>query len=301
MTNKAKQDIARKLKVLKYAQETGNIAKTCRYFGICRQTFYTWQKSFADKGEKGLIDSRPCPENHKLRVPQAIEEKIIHLRTTYHLGPDVIVWQLQRYHGIKISRNGVYRVLLRNGLNRLPQAIPKRSRTRFKHYEKKVPGHHIQVDVKFLSFIDNAGRKLTRYQYTAIDDCTRIRALKIYSAHTQASSIDFINHVVEKFPFRIKIVRTDNGHEFQSKFHWHVTDLGMIHVYIKPGSPRLNGKVERSHLTDQHEFYQLLNYKDDVDLNQKLDQWESYYNFHRPHSAHTGKTPYEKLRQSMVG
>jgi transposase InsO family protein len=63
----------------------------------------------------------------------------------------------------------------------------------------------------------------------------------------------------------------------------------------------LNGKVERSHLTDQREFYQLLSYKDDVDLNQKLDQWEKYYNFYRPHSAHTGKTPYEKLRQSMVG
>jgi transposase-like protein len=107
MTKRAQQDIARKLKVLKYAQETGNIAKTCRYFGICRQTFYTWQKSFADYGEKGLIDSRPCPENHKLRIPLPIEEKIIHLRTTYHLGPDVIVWQLLRYHGIKISRNGV--------------------------------------------------------------------------------------------------------------------------------------------------------------------------------------------------
>ena len=84
MTKKAQQDIARKLKVLKYAQETGNIAKTCRYFGICRQTFYTWQKLFAVHGEKGLIDSRPCPENHKLRIPQAKEEKIMYLRTTYH-------------------------------------------------------------------------------------------------------------------------------------------------------------------------------------------------------------------------
>jgi transposase InsO family protein len=164
-----------------------------------------------------------------------------------------------------------------------------------------VPSHHIQVDVKFLSFQDKTGRKITCYQYTAIDDCTRFRALKIYNAHTQVNSIDFINHVVEKFPFRIKVIRTDNGHEFQSKFHWHVTDLGMTHIYIAPGCPRLNGKVERSHLIDQHEFYQLLSYKDDVDLSQKLDQWESYYNFHRPHSAHTGKTPYEKLRQSMVG
>lgn len=95
--------------------------------------------------------------------------------------------------------------------------------------------------------------------------------------------------------------RTDNGHEFQTKFHWHIADLGMLHAYIKPATPRLNGKVERSHLTDQREFYQLLDYKDDVNLRKKLAQWEDYYNFLRPHGAHMGKTPYEKLKQRMLG
>jgi len=300
MTRKAQHDIAKKLKVLNYANETGNISKTCRYFGICRQTFYTWKKSFEVNGEKGLIDSRPCPENHKLRVPKEIEEKILYLRRTYHLGPDVIVWQLYRYHGIKISRNGVYRVLLRNKLNRLPENTKKRSRERFKRYEKKVLGHHVQLDVKFLKFKNKSGQTIKRYQYTAIDDCTRIRALKIYDSHSQKSSINFINYVVYKFPFRIKVIRTDNGHEFQSKFHWHVTDMGVIHNYIKPATPRLKGKVECSHLTDQRDFYQLLTYKDDVDLAKKLKEWENYYNYWCPHSAHSGRTPYEKLRQSML-
>ncbi|PJE79154.1 hypothetical protein CI610_01873 [invertebrate metagenome] len=56
------------------------------------------------------------------------------------------------------------------------------------------------------------------------------------------------------------MIRTDNGHEFQSKFHWYVEDLRMDHFYIKPASPNLNDKVERSHLTDQQEFYQLIEY-----------------------------------------
>jgi len=56
--------------------------------------------------------------------------------------------------------------------------------------------------------------------------------------------MDFGNYVVEKFPFRIHTIRTDNGHEFQALFHWHVEDLGMRHSYIKPATPRLNGKVE---------------------------------------------------------
>jgi hypothetical protein len=63
-----------------------------------------------------------------------------------------------------------------------------------------------------------------------------------------------------------------------------------------PGKPHHNGKVERSHLTDKREFYQLLNYTDDVDLNKKLNQWEDFYNFNRPHGAFQGRTPYEKLK-----
>lgn len=166
----------------------------------------------------------------------------------------------------------------------------------FSHYE----GHRVHVDMKFLFFNDNCHR-VKRYQYTAIDDCTRIRALKIYEHYNQASSIDFINYVVEKFSFRIKTIRTDNGHEFQIKFQWHISDLGMLHVYIKPATPRLNGKVERLHLTDQREFYQMLGYDGDVNLREKLVQLESYYNFLRPHSARSGKTPYEMLKLRMLG
>jgi hypothetical protein len=57
--------------------------------------------------------------------------------------------------------------------------------------------------------------------------------------------------------------------------------------------------VERSHRTDKDEFYQLLSYRDDVDLNKKLAVWERFYNFDRPHGAHGGKTPYEALPEKL--
>jgi transposase InsO family protein len=81
-----------------------------------------------------------------------------------------------------------------------------------------------------------------------------------------------------KFPFRINTIQKDNGYgyEFQSKFHWHVQDLGMRHLFIKVGTPQLNGKVERSHLTDKREFYQLLNYTDDMDLNLKKKNGKNF-------------------------
>jgi transposase InsO family protein len=97
----------------------------------------------------------------------------------------------------------------------------------------------------------------------------------------------------------LQTIRTDRGHEFRAKFHWHVEDKGILHTYIKPRTPQLNGKVKRSHHTDQQEFYQLLSYLDDVDLNQKLAEWENFYNFCRPHGAFNGNTPYEALREKL--
>ncbi len=76
-------------------------------------------------------------------------------------------------------------------------------------------------------------------------------------------------------------------------------DRGIRHAYIKPRSPQLNGKFERSHRSDQEEFYQLLSYNGDVDLEAKLAEWERFYNFARPHGAFNGKTPYEALRERL--
>lgn len=170
---------------------------------------------------------------------------------------------------------------------------------KIKLYEKQTPGHHVQMDVKFLTFTDKQGKNIKRYQYTTIGDATRIRALKVYDRQNQDNAIHFLDYVIKKSPFRIKVVRTDNGHGFQARFHWHCLDQGIEHVYIKPASQRLNGKVERSHLTDKQEFYQLIECTSDVDLGKKIDQWEKFYNFNRSHKSHGGLTPYEVFRAKM--
>ena len=82
---------------------------------------------------------------------------------------------------------------------------------------------------------------------------------------------------IEEFPFRIKKIRTDNGRKLQAKFHWHVENQGISRACIKRGTPQLNGKVKRSHRSDQQEFYQLLSYKDGVDFEAKLSEWENFY------------------------
>ena len=76
----AQYDISRKLRVLNYAKQIGNVSQACRYFGISREIFYQSKRSYQQRGEAALINSKPCPQNPKLRMPAHIEEKIRSLR-----------------------------------------------------------------------------------------------------------------------------------------------------------------------------------------------------------------------------
>jgi transposase InsO family protein len=297
--NEQNRVLAWRLKLLREASAMPRgVARTCRRFGLSRKTFYKWKARYEGDGEAGLCDRPRIPRRSPRATPREIVLKILYLRERYHFGPGRIRAYLKRFHQISIACSTVHRVLISHGLNRLPANMKPRSSERaWKRYEKPQPGHRLQLDVKFLERIPGTGKRL--YQFTAIDDCTRIRVLKIYDACNQSSAIRFVDEVIHRLPFRILVVQTDNGAEFQSRFHWHLESQDIRHVYIKPRTPHLNGKVERSHRVDEQEFYQLLDkdgVTDDIHLfNDKLREWEDYYNYHRPHGALDGQTPYERL------
>jgi transposase InsO family protein len=299
MCNKPKEELRVRLKliVLEFANQFG-VTKTCKEFNVPRSSFYRWKQRYENEGRSGLYRKKPIAQSHPRKTSSEVVEKILKLRKDYQIGALRIAYYLERYHGIKVSESTVTRILTAHGLSRLPKTAPRRA-LHTKLYSKKIPGHHVQLDVKFLRLKDSEGKTVKRYQYTAVDDATRIRALQVFPKHNQDCAIKFIDYVIDRFPFRISTVRTDRGHEFQARFHWHVEDQGIRHVYIKPRSPHLNGKVERSHRTDQTEFYQLLTYTDDVDLNEKLEAWENFYNYDRPHISLDGKTPYEVMRSLL--
>lgn len=163
-----------------------------------------WCPSYSKKDGNQL-------ENVSANLPTKISSRVM-------VSPTRIVWYLARSHNIKISDASVCRILKSNGLNRLLRGTWLRKVHPIRD-QKQVPGHEIQVDVKFLTFKDKDDKPINRYQYTAIVDGTRVRALKIFERRNQANAIAFIDYVIGKFPFRIKEVRTDNEHEFQAKFH----------------------------------------------------------------------------------
>jgi transposase InsO family protein len=291
---------AHRLAIIRHAQEvTGNVALTCRYFGITRQAYYIWLRRYQEHGLEGLRDRSRRPHVSLNATRAEVVGKIIYLRQSYHFGPHKIAMYLKRYHDIQISPSGIWRILRRLDMSRLPASQRYRRHVdRWKRYEKPLPGHRVQIDVKFIAPLQGSRKK--HYQFTAIDDCTRIRVLRIYDRLNQKTAIQFVDYVLEKLPFKVEVIQTDNGAEFQAQFHYHVLDAGIGHVYIKPATPRLNGKVERSHRIDQEEFYRMLEgvVIDDTELfNDRLQEWESFYNFNRPHGGLGGQTPYERLRE----
>lgn len=173
-----------------------------------------------------MYSKKPIPYYQPNRTPSEVVEKILETQKKYQLGYLQIKYYMDRYHGINISEFTVSRILKAHVVNRLPKSAPRRA-LHTKRYAKKVFGHQVQVDVKFLKLIDAEGKPVRRFQYTAIDDATRIRALQIYIKHNQNSAVKFIDYVIEKFLFRISMFRTDRGHEFQARFHFHVEDLGI--------------------------------------------------------------------------
>jgi transposase InsO family protein len=280
------------------ADNSRSVSKACRHFGISRKTFYKWKARYDAHGAAGLCDRPRAPLRSPGATPADVVRKILSLRQQYHFGPGTIADYLKRFHQVSVARSSVHRILGTHGMNRLPANQKHRPhKQRWQRYEKPQPGHRLQLDVKFLERIPNTRKRL--YQFTAIDDCTRIRVLKVFDACNQRTAIRFLDEVVRRLPFRVHVVQTDNGAEFQSQFHWHAEALDIRHVYIRPRTPRLNGKVERSHRVDDQEFYQLLDQggiSDDIHLfNEKLREWEDYYNYHRPHGALSGQTPYERL------
>ena len=160
----------RRLAVLRHVEEvSGNVAATCRYYGISRQCYYGWLRRHQANGLDGLKDRSSRP-HHSPQVTQVeVIEKIVWLRKHYHFGPAKIAMYLARYHEVTISTSGVWRILKRLGMNRLPASQRYQRRAlRWKRYEKQRPGHQLQVDVKFIEPLGQTGlRRKKYYQFTA--------------------------------------------------------------------------------------------------------------------------------------
>ncbi|HZP35385.1 MAG TPA: IS481 family transposase [Methylomirabilota bacterium] len=283
-----------RLRVLRhYEQVPRNVSQTCRFFGISRTLFYRWRERCRQDGLVGLRDGPRGPRYHPFTTPPHIVALILEIRRERQYGPLRIRFFLERYHQVYVSATTIHRILKQH---RVPRVSLKRYRPGpRRRREIHVPGQSVQVDVKHLKL---GGRRF--YQFTAIDEATRYRVLRVYAQNSIKSATDFVEEVRRRLPVAIQRIQTDHGSEFGTDFTWHLRDLGVSHRQIPRGCPESNGKVERSHRTDADEFYRRMIFRSPAELARKLRQWEHEYNHRRPHLALRGQTPAERLCELRI-
>jgi len=275
-----------RLVVLEYAGARG-AAAAGRHYGISARTIRRWRNRSRRGGIEGLVPA--YPRHRPRRVSPAAIELIGHARQELGLGAARTRLWLQRVHGIRLAMGTIQRVFRDLGLPRL-RRTRKREPRQMKLFEKAEPGESIQVDVKYVSI---AGR--WAFQYTALDDCTRFRVLRLYRRLHHGSSLAFLAELRRAFPFPIKRLQCDHGQEFSFAFVLGVEAAGILHRYIRPRRPQQNGKVERSHRIDQEEFWGRHRFQDFEVAAAALRDWETRYNYERFSLALQGRTPAEKL------
>ena len=253
------RQVRRRLAILLHAEEvTGNVAMTCRYYGITRQSFYVWKRRYDELGEDGLKDRSRRPKTCPNATHVDVVGKIIYLRQNYHFGPAKISMYLKRYHDVDISSSGVWRILKRLEFNRLP------SSQRYKRLEQALaalreaatrPSGPDRRQVHRPIKGPSPSATTSSPPSTTAPDCACCASTHDSTRRPPSSSPTTSSSACHS---RVQVIQTDNGSEFGPMFHYHVLDKGVGHRYIKPRTPRLNGKVERSHRIDAEEFYRLL-------------------------------------------
>ena len=177
------------------------------------------------------------------------------------------LWHRLRQRGYTRCPESLFRVMRKMGL--FPAEKPKNTYKPKPYEQMTYPGQRVQVDVKVVPRRCIADPELRLFQYTAIDEFTRLRFLAAYPEQTTYSSADFLKRLFQWYArrgIRVECVQTDNGIEFTNRFsnskrnlptlfEATAAGLGIRHKLIRPYTPRHNGKVERSHREDQKRFY----------------------------------------------
>ena len=286
------QKLKYKQSVVKYSYKYG-VSETERQYGINRRTIYRWRNRY-DGTLESLKDYSRKPHNHP---NQHTEEEIKMIKNYKNNNKDtglVVFWVILKRNGYKRTIQGLYHVMRKLG-------IYKKAPSKRKHVQPPevpiatYPGERIQIDVKFVPMecltkeLKERGERY--FQYTAIDEYTRLRYTYFCKEHTTYESAKFVDRLVRYFPFKIKLIQTDNGFEFTNRLSWNkssrnietlferrLRELGIEYHNTRPHTPTQNGKVERSHRKDQERFYYKRVFVSLEDLKEKGRKWLREYN-----------------------
>jgi transposase InsO family protein len=278
------------------------LAKVCPHG---QRTLERWVANYKQSGEVGLEPQSTRPKSHPKDTPIRLKEYIVELRQQTKKSALKLHWQLEKEY-INIHERTIGKILKQEGLVRKYRV----KRVKYKYLKATLkPGELVEIDVKY---VPQKLNKQRYYQYTAIDCASRWRHLEIYDDQNNDNTQKFLHTIIQRFPYPIQAIKTDNHSTFTNRYTGyrqatdpmyqrpHILDLeclrlGITHYLIDPGKPAQNGRVERSHRSDQECFYDHLKITDPEQLKLSIRLWNMYYN-DLEHCGLNGRTPNQMLQ-----
>lgn len=309
--DKITQDMKYRYSLVNYALKQG-VSKAARKYNRSRSYIYFWIKRF-DGEINSLADRSRRPKHHPREHSQA---EIALIRRYWSHNQELGLFELWfklRKQGYTRHYVSLYRVMRREGLG--GQKTARKTKYKPKPYEQMLyAGQRVQVDVKVVPRECIQDKSWKRYyQYTAIDEYSRLRYLEAFQTADTFSSAVFVEHASAWFAkkgIRIECVQTDNGFEFTKRFQktkvernlslfeMVLEQKGIKHKLIKPYTPRHNGKVERSHKEDQKRLYNHARFYSFKDFKQQLRRHNQRTN-HIPMRPLNFLSPVQFLEQTV--
>ncbi len=296
-----------------------SVSEACRAFGIHRSTYYAWR----DQVERGGLEMLRPRERRRPQMPNQlpamVEERVVAFSLAHPgLGPKKVAAELARpkWGGLVVSPNGVYKTLLRHGLNTAQKRLsliagyrapyePEPDPGPERHIEVERPGELVGMDCFYVGRL--RGTRGTIWQLTAIDVCSSFGWAELVVCPTDNPTAGQTSKLARRVTkelrqagWKLERVLCDNGNEFKGvAFGETLARLGARKSHIHAGRPQTNGNVEALHKTILKEcwrpaFARYL-YPRYTGLRRELDTYLRYYNFDRVHHGRLtrGRIPAE--------
>jgi len=309
---------ARKILLENLQMHDNNVTETAKAMRCSRGTVYLAQEK---KKLKNMKDSSHIPKSkHPRHTAKWKEDIVIEYRSKTKFGKRRLRTTLYREEKLCLPESTIGKIILRHPelINKRPKRVKRSDRPPRYDFDKLLPFQQMEVDLKEIldkkalppniyNYLKNSN--LPVYQWTAIDVLTRIRFLAWSREKTWTNGRAFMLYVIwwiRSFGITYNVnFQTDGGVEFSaSKFGAWVRaikdiwePINVSRSIIRKGHPEDNPFVERSHRTDDEEFYipHLLSIKNENGWLKRAIWWTKVYNLVRPHMGISDRTPYQQL------
>lgn len=285
----------------------GDQAVAAKELGVHRTTVWRWVKKARNHSQSriGTLSAR------YLRRKSTRPHRINYLLTQQEQSAIIKLRKQKKYTAEKLKRklflsshpSTIHRFLKREGLlnkygnHRRPRYQP----TTHMHLKNTTTIGKLQMDVKYIT-PELSGLPYTCFEYAVVDIYSRYKDAVIINHLDQDGSMLALMEILTRLPFQPDFIQTDNGLEFQGRFHTYCQERGLTHHLIHKRTPNENAVIERSFRTDEEEFFFMMEKapRDYDELRVWFADWLHEYNHERPHLGINLKTPYQVVANLLL-